>query len=401
MHTSLTLEGVSWPRSLSLTAGVGMGAASVLTIQHYFAANYPASIYQGSFCDINAFFNCNSAAFSSIAAVAGVPLGYFGLMTGALVALGALFPSESFERTNKTVATLNVLGVVALLLFSVFYLGSLCLLCSGYYVTSALSFWLYYRYGLKEYARPSLKLLAVFAVITLTGAYAFRIFHETKKDAQTGGVAARMVQQYFSLPVVGTPSVISPYWSVRSTERFEDASIQVVEYGDFLCSDCLYLSQQLSKLKQEFRGKINIAFQFFPLEAECNTVAEKNKHPGACEIAYMAAYKPALFPQLHDEIFAHFREAKTPAWRQALAKRYGLEAALTDAATKDTVRRLIQTGAEYEKTHEKYTHGIRSTPTMIINGRMVIGTFPEAQLRAIFQALVDKREGKKFLENWM
>src|SRR5690242_4635238 len=97
MHTSLTLEGVSWPRSLSLAAGVGMVGASVLTIQHYFAANYPASIYQGSFCDINAFFNCNSAAFSSISAVAGVPLGYFGVMVGALAALGALFPSEPFE----------------------------------------------------------------------------------------------------------------------------------------------------------------------------------------------------------------------------------------------------------------------------------------------------------------
>lgn len=38
---------------------------------------------------------------------------------------------------------------------------------------------------------------------------------------------------------------------------------------------------------------------------------------------------------------------------------------------------------------------------MIINNRMVIGTVPYEQLRAIFRALVDERGGAKFLENWV
>ena len=58
--------------------------------------------------------------------------------------------------------------------------------------------------------------------------------------------------------------------------------------------------------------------------------------------------------------------------------------------------------AEYEKTSDKYAHGIRSTPTLIINNRMIIGTLPYGHLKAIFQALVEEREGgKKFLENWV
>ncbi len=75
---SLTLRGLTWPRALSFISGLGMMAASVLTIIHFFQANYPATIFQGSFCDISAFFNCDSSAFSSISQVAGVPLGYFG-----------------------------------------------------------------------------------------------------------------------------------------------------------------------------------------------------------------------------------------------------------------------------------------------------------------------------------
>jgi hypothetical protein len=79
-----------------------------------------------------------------------------------------------------------------------------------------------------------------------------------------------------------------------------------------------------------------------------------------------------------------------------------VEAALTDLKTQDLVQRIINTGAEYEKTSDQFSHGIRSTPTMIINSRMVIGTFPYGHLKALFQALVDEKEGgRKFLENWV
>ncbi|MGD8330911.1 MAG: vitamin K epoxide reductase family protein, partial [Acidobacteriota bacterium] len=147
MRDSLTLDGVTGRRVLSFLAGAGMVAFAALTIEHYFAANFPTSIWEGSICDINAFFNCDSSAFSDIAAIRGVPMGYFGLMVGALVCLGAVFPSRPFERTNMSIALLNGIGVVALAAYSVFWLGSLCLLCSGYYVFSLLSLALFWRYG--------------------------------------------------------------------------------------------------------------------------------------------------------------------------------------------------------------------------------------------------------------
>ena len=84
MQDTLTMGEKGWPRWLSFLAGVGMAVASVLTIDHYYAANFPTSIFKGSFCDISTFFNCDSSAYSVIAQIGGVPLGYFGLVIGTL-----------------------------------------------------------------------------------------------------------------------------------------------------------------------------------------------------------------------------------------------------------------------------------------------------------------------------
>jgi len=409
MERTSTLNSLRWPRILSFISGMGMMAASFFTIRHFFIANYPDNIFEGSFCDISAFFNCDNSAFSAIAQIMGIPIGYFGLIVGTLVALGAVFPSDKFERTNAFISFLNVLGVIVLFVYSVFFLGSMCLFCAGFYIFAVLSFVLFWLYGkgqdksrlFSKFFQPSLKILVAAACITALGVYGMIQYHDARRDAQAA-VALRIVKQFRDLPLVGNPSFISPYWTVRSTDNFEDAPIQLIEYSDFLCSDCLFFTQQLDRLKEEFAGKINIAFQFFPLDSQCNAVVEKNLYPGSCELSYIAAYDPARFIEIHDEIFANFNNARNPEWRQELARRYGAEEALSDPVTQDIVQTIINTGMEYAKTSDRYAYGIRSTPTMIINGRMIIGTLPYEQMRAVFQDLVEEYEGRKeFIEYWV
>ena len=412
MDRSLTMKGVTLPRILSFVSGLGMIVASVMTIEHYFAANFPETIFEGSFCDINAFFNCDSSAFSEISQIGGVPLGYFGVIVGALVLLGTLFPSPAFERTNKSISLLNVIGVVTLLSYSVFVLGSLCLLCSGFYLFSIISFLLFWRYGIdsdapglfRRWVRPSVLHLVTFAAVTGAGAFGFAHFHEAKADAQTGGVQGRIVAQYYSLPIVGNPSVLSPFWAVRSTEEFEGAPVQIVEYADLLCPDCKRLADQIHQLEEEFPGKMNVTFQPFPLEAVCNDVVEKDLHPGACDVTYMATYDPEKFKAIYDDIWATWppaRGAERAEWVQALGERFGVSEGTTDPETIALVQRLIQTGKEYEKTSDQFSFGIRSTPTMILNGRMVIGTLPYDQLRAIVEEIIIRAEGEnRFIEAW-
>ena len=58
MAKTLTLDGVQWPRFLSFFSGIGMMVASILTIRHYFLANYPKAFSK----DLSAI----SALFSTV-----------------------------------------------------------------------------------------------------------------------------------------------------------------------------------------------------------------------------------------------------------------------------------------------------------------------------------------------
>jgi predicted DsbA family dithiol-disulfide isomerase len=395
-----------WLGGLSFLAGLGMIVCSAQAMEHFYAANYPAATFQGEFCDLTHYCNCDSFDYSELSQLGHVPIAYLGLMAGFLICLGAAIPSLALERTSRSVCGLNLAGICCLFVAATISLKAVCPLLAGYLLFSILStVILVYRPSGAESPRPwrsrftpELRLALVIFVIFISGAYGLRAFSASKEEA----LVYRAVEQYFSLTRVKLPSFISPYWTVRSTERFEDAPIRVIAFSDLICDNSLYVDQNLGRLKEDFRGQMNVVWQFFPLEAKCNQVSGKDKHPGACEAAYMAAYNPAKFGQLHDQLLAHWEEAADPGWRRNLARQYGVEAGLTDTPTQELVQKIIQTGTEYEKTSNRYQYGIRSTPTMIVNERLIIGTFTYEQLRAIFQRLVDEQQGKRarYMENW-
>jgi protein-disulfide isomerase len=253
--------------------------------------------------------------------------------------------------------------------------------------------------------RRLLNVLAVAAVIVLaTAAFTFRSRLQQAEDGRaTVAAGLRAAAEFLSLDTVPWPGVTSDYWLVRSTEPFGTAPINIALYGDPLCSDCKVLFEQMELLEEEFAGQLNVVYYFFPLEGKCNAVVAKDKHPGACDLSYMMAADPQRFRALHDEILINMDSAKTQDWRTRFAQRHGLVAAVGDSVVQARVHELMQTGAAYPPTSSKYAYGIRSTPTLIINQRMIIGTLPLYQLRAILQALVfvSQAEQHKFMESWI
>ena len=64
MKEALTMDRRSSRRIASFLFGAGMVCSPWLTIEHYFAANFPATIWEGSVCDLNARGAGNRAGIS-------------------------------------------------------------------------------------------------------------------------------------------------------------------------------------------------------------------------------------------------------------------------------------------------------------------------------------------------
>jgi uncharacterized membrane protein len=133
MRGALTLDGWTPPRLLSAVAGAGMMVGSMLAMRQYYAVRYPTTGAGVPLCEGGApLLSCDAAVLSSIGTVGGVPLGWFGLLAGSLVLLGALLPSLRLERTNRALAVLNGAAVIALLAIAALVLKSLCIVCTIY-----------------------------------------------------------------------------------------------------------------------------------------------------------------------------------------------------------------------------------------------------------------------------
>src|SRR5690348_12303111 len=156
-----------------------MAVFSILTMQHYFATNYPVTGAPSVCTENTPLLNCAAAASSPIAAIARIPIGFFGLCVAVLFFVGAIVASDEFEGTNRLIALINVLGVVSLFLYSLLHVHAICPLCAGYYVSSIVAFAC--MFARKRNLRLSLKHVAVLVVLAALGGWGVREYHDARK----------------------------------------------------------------------------------------------------------------------------------------------------------------------------------------------------------------------------
>jgi len=153
-----------------------------------------------------------------------------------------------------------------------------------------------------------------------------------------------------------------------------DASVVIVEFGDFQCPSCRQLDVVLRRLLPEY-PQVRLVFKDFPLE---------QIHPWAMTAAIVGrcAYQQASsdgFWKVHDLIYDN-QDRITPetAYEKLLqlAADAGLNlatmrACVSDPKTPELVRKTMAQGTAL---------GVTSTPTSFVNGRDVVGA-NEALLR--------------------
>ncbi len=379
---SLTMNGITAKNFLFIINALVMMGVSIYLTNHYYESVFPTTLGGAkSLCDISNFFNCDVATFSKISNIAGIPISYFGLVVGALFAITALMPSLALEKTASVVSKVNFIGCVALFLYSLIVLGSLCPFCSVYYVLSGIAAFLLWKYGADSW-KPDVKTTALWGVILLLGAGYFYSNSSKKLEAQSK-MSSSVVQQYRSLPNLGEPDQESPYKIHMATEKWTDAPLRLVVFSDFECPFCKVVSEQLPDFIRRYGNKINIQYMFYPLDNKCNANMERPMHKNACDAAAVAACDAKKFAEVHDEIFASQAKLGSGAL-QDIMKKHGLTNCIDNPDLNTRIIVSINQGTKYN---------LKSTPTIILNGKKIEGSIPTPQFFAIMDDIL-ATEGK-------
>lgn len=373
----LTLNGINGLNFLFIMVSVTMIGVSIYLTTHFYQTLYPEQLSGAkSLCDISNFFNCDTATYSKVSNIAGVPISFFGIIVGLLFVFTALMPSVAMEKTASAVSKYNFIGCIGLFIFSLVELGSLCPFCTVYYILSGICFFLLWKYGQDSWM-PDMKVAGLWGVILLAGSF-FMFQHTAGKEKPKNAINASVVDQFRKLPSMGEPDVESPYKIHMSTKNFADAPIRLTVFSDFQCPFCKVVAGQMPELLRRYPGKINIQYMFYPLDSKCNANLKGRMHDHACDAAMIAACDEKNFAEIHDEIFAE-QDSLGKGALNDIEKKYNLKGCLENADLKNKVITSINQGAKYN---------LKSTPTIILNGKKIEGTIPNAQFFAIFDDIL-------------
>lgn len=150
-----------------------------------------------------------------------------------------------------------------------------------------------------------------------------------------------------------------------------DAPVTIVEFSDFECPYCARLQPTLEQAKHQYGEHLRVVYRHFPLTGI---------HPDAWKAAEasLCAGEQGRFWELHDLMFAE-QGALAVADLQEKAARLELDAeafneCLDSSRHHDTVLADVLAGDAL---------GVSGTPAMFINGRLVVGAIPFAELAEI------------------
>ncbi len=373
----LTTNGITTPNFIFILTALAMIGVGIYLTTHFYDTLYPTRLGgPKSLCDVSNFFNCDTATYSPLSNVAGVPISFFGIIVGLLFLFSSLMPSEALERTSSVVSKVNFLGCVVLFVYSLVALGSLCPFCTVYYVLSGIAAFLIHRYGIRSWA-PDARVTVAWGIILAVGS--FLMFQNTRaKEDTKNKINTSIVEQFRKLPSLGDPDQESPYKIHLATEKFADSPIRISVFSDFQCPFCKVVAQQLPELVRRYPKAVSIQYFFYPLDHKCNSNVKSGFHEHACDAAQLAACDEKKFLEVHDEIFEGQDRLNTQLLRD-LAASHGLEKCFEDPEAKNRVIAGINQSTKFN---------LKSTPTIIVNGKKIEGTIPSNQFFAIFDDIL-------------
>jgi protein-disulfide isomerase len=149
----------------------------------------------------------------------------------------------------------------------------------------------------------------------------------------------------------------------------KDALVTIVQYSDYQCPFCSRVEPTISKVMDEYKGKVRVAWRDLPLPFHPNAM------PAA--IAARAAGEQGKYWEMHDKIFANQQTLDRPTYEK-YAQELGLNMGKFKAAL-DAQKGKAEIEADAASGNKI---GARGTPAFFINGKFLSGAQPFEAFKA-------------------
>lgn len=349
-----------------------------------------------SFCAISEFINCDTVIVSKYGKILGISNSVYGIITYTFILILVLThiiinrpERNTFYSWMFALSLFTSLFSVYLFAVSVLVIKSLCLMCLGIYIINFAMLALASHEVIKENLSPVktvaeqilsiLKrmpvLSTIFIIIVITVIMLLYIknvnnekmeWRERYSDILSGRAIVHNINTSGS-PFAGNP----------------DARVTIVEFSDFQCPFCQVADKTLDKILKNYSSEIKIVFKHFPLDNKCNIILNRSLHENACNsaIASICADEQGKFWEYKKLLFENQEELDYNNLIK-LAREIGLNA-------EQFTNCLMMPGERLQKIvsdiHQGYELGVRSTPTLFLNGKMIKGAVPEWLLEEMIE----------------
>jgi len=159
------------------------------------------------------------------------------------------------------------------------------------------------------------------------------------------------------------PTLIPPVNALDHILGVQNATIELVEYGDFQCPFCREAFFVVKQLQERFANRLRFVFRNFPL-------SESHEHAMDAALAAEAAANQDRFWEMHDAIYIRQSELN-----EALLLRLAADLEIDlrrFADDMESPKLLSRVEADFESGVRS---GVNGTPTFYLNGKRYNGDY--------------------------
>ncbi len=158
----------------------------------------------------------------------------------------------------------------------------------------------------------------------------------------------------------------------------KNAKVTIVEFGDFQCPACGASYPIVSKLLQEYDGKVTFVFRQFPLTMHKNARTAAN-------VAEAAGAQGKFF-EMYDVLYENQKDWGESNKAMEYFEQYAQEVKLDMDKFKDDVEKKAYDNSIKQDLEDGNAVGVTATPTFFINDEKISGGLPYDDFKAKIEA---------------